>query len=70
MTQHDVVQGRDCSGCTLCCKLLTVEELNTPPLSWSGYHPDQRCSHTTRHAWHTKENRDELRRGPDSGRPR
>ena len=35
MTQQvDVVRGRDCSGCTLCCKLLGVEELNTPPLRW------------------------------------
>ena len=35
MTQQmDVVRGRGCSGCTLCCKLLGVEELNTPPLHW------------------------------------
>jgi hypothetical protein len=28
------VPGRDCKGCTLCCKLLSVEELNMPPLVW------------------------------------
>ena len=32
--QADIVPGRGCSGCTMCCKLLSVEELNTPPLSW------------------------------------
>ena len=30
----DVVPGRACGGCTLCCKLLSVEELETPPLAW------------------------------------
>ena len=35
MTQRvDVVPGRDCGGCTMCCKLLGVEELETPPLGW------------------------------------
>jgi hypothetical protein len=35
MTQQaDVVQGRSCGGCTLCCKLLRVEEIETPPLAW------------------------------------
>ncbi len=35
MTQQvDVVRGRDCRGCTMCCKLLSVEEISTPPLSW------------------------------------
>ena len=35
MTQQvDVVQGRNCGGCTLCCKLLSVEEIETPPLAW------------------------------------
>jgi hypothetical protein len=32
--QVDIVPGRGCSGCTMCCKLLSVEELSTPPLSW------------------------------------
>ena len=32
-----VVPGRNCSGCTLCCKLLSVAELDKPPLAW--------CSH-------------------------
>ena len=32
--QVNVVRGRDCGGCTLCCKLLAVEELETPPLRW------------------------------------
>jgi hypothetical protein len=32
--RSDVVRGRDCSGCTLCCKLLGVEEIGTPPLGW------------------------------------
>lgn len=30
----EVVPGRDCGGCTLCCKLLAVEELSSPPLGW------------------------------------
>jgi hypothetical protein len=35
MTQRtDVVRGRDCGGCTMCCKLLSVAELDTPPLTW------------------------------------
>jgi hypothetical protein len=35
MTQQvDIVPGRDCAGCTLCCKLLAVEELASPPLGW------------------------------------
>jgi hypothetical protein len=35
MTQRvDIVQDRSCGGCTMCCKLLSVEELSTPPLSW------------------------------------
>jgi hypothetical protein len=35
MTQQvDIVRGRDCGGCTMCCKLLSVEEIGTPPLSW------------------------------------
>jgi hypothetical protein len=35
MTQDvEVVPGRNCHGCTLCCKMLRVEELNKPPLTW------------------------------------
>lgn len=30
----DIVQGRECGSCTLCCKLLRVEELDTPPGQW------------------------------------
>ena len=30
----DVVEGRTCHGCTLCCKLLSIEELEKPPLTW------------------------------------
>jgi hypothetical protein len=30
----NVVRGRHCGGCTMCCKLLSVAELDTPPLSW------------------------------------
>lgn len=32
--QVDVVAGRDCRGCTMCCKLLSVEEIANPPMSW------------------------------------
>jgi len=31
-----VVQDRNCRGCTLCCKLLSVEELEKPPGVWCG----------------------------------
>jgi hypothetical protein len=35
MTQQaDIVPGRTCRGCTLCCKLLSIEELEKPPLTW------------------------------------
>jgi len=35
MTQGlDVVPGRNCNGCTMCCKMLSVAELDKPPLSW------------------------------------
>jgi hypothetical protein len=34
MTAGDIVPGRNCDGCTLCCKLLGVCELNLAPLSW------------------------------------
>ena len=31
MTQQaDIVPGRSCQGCTLCCKLLSIEELEKP----------------------------------------
>jgi hypothetical protein len=35
----DVVKGRDCSNCTMCCELLGVEELEMPP---SGQCPNCR----------------------------
>ncbi len=41
MTPREVVAGRDCANCTLCCKLLSVEELAKPPLGWC-----QHCSAT------------------------
>lgn len=31
---RQVLPSRNCSGCTLCCKLLGVEEIETPPLGW------------------------------------
>jgi hypothetical protein len=31
---RQVLPGRNCGGCTLCCKLLGVEEIETPPLGW------------------------------------
>lgn len=39
MTPREAVPGRDCANCTLCCKLLSVEELSKPPLQW--------CTHCT-----------------------
>jgi hypothetical protein len=32
--QVEVVRGRNCDGCTMCCKLLSVAELDKPPVSW------------------------------------
>jgi hypothetical protein len=32
--QANDVQRRNCHGCTLCCKLLSVEELDKAPLTW------------------------------------
>jgi hypothetical protein len=32
-----IVAGRSCAGCTMCCKLLSVEPLNKPRQQW--------CSH-------------------------
>ncbi len=29
-----IVSGRSCSGCTLCCKLLGIRELEKPRLTW------------------------------------
>ncbi len=28
------LQGRNCLGCTRCCELLSVAELDKPPVSW------------------------------------
>lgn len=33
------VEGRSCAGCTLCCKLLSISELNKPQQLW--------CEHCT-----------------------
>ena len=32
----DVVAGRNCDGCTMCCKLLGVAELDKGPGTWCG----------------------------------
>jgi len=32
--QVDVVPGRNCDGCTMCCKLLSVAELDKEPVTW------------------------------------
>jgi hypothetical protein len=34
MTAQSIVSGRNCDGCTLCCKLLGIAELDVPPVSW------------------------------------
>jgi hypothetical protein len=39
MGQADIVQGRNCDSCALCCKLLSVAELDKEPLDW--------CPHCT-----------------------
>ena len=31
------VYGRSCDGCTLCCKLLSIEEINKPRLKWCQF---------------------------------
>jgi hypothetical protein len=36
MAESLPVTGRGCRGCTLCCKLLGVEELEKPPSVWCG----------------------------------
>jgi len=30
----EIVEGRSCAGCTLCCKLLEIEELEKPEGKW------------------------------------
>ncbi|HJU32867.1 MAG TPA: hypothetical protein VJ740_15495 [Hyphomicrobiaceae bacterium] len=30
----ELVPGRSCAGCTMCCKLLAVHELDKTPLAW------------------------------------
>ena len=30
----DIVAGRSCAGCTMCCKLLSIESLDKPRLQW------------------------------------
>lgn len=32
-----IVAGRSCAGCTMCCKLLSVEPLNKPRQKWCGH---------------------------------
>ena len=29
-----IVEGRSCKGCTLCCKLLAISELEKPRATW------------------------------------
>lgn len=37
--QAELVPGRNCDGCALCCKLMSVAELDKAPLDW--------CRHCT-----------------------
>jgi hypothetical protein len=30
----ETIPGRNCSGCTMCCKLLDIPEINKPRLQW------------------------------------
>ena len=39
--QTELVPGRNCDGCALCCKLLSVAELDKQPVSW--------CPHCASH---------------------
>lgn len=32
-----IIDGRSCDGCTLCCKLLGIEELDKPQLKWCDH---------------------------------
>src|SRR5687767_4771453 len=32
-----IVAGRSCAGCTMCCKLLSVQSLNKPRQKWSNH---------------------------------
>ena len=32
--EANVVPGRSCEGCTICCKLFAVEQLAKPPVTW------------------------------------
>lgn len=34
MGDVSIAKGRSCDGCTLCCKLLSIEELSKPRLKW------------------------------------
>lgn len=40
-TSEELVEGRSCDGCTLCCKLLAVESLDKPRAVWCP-HCDQK----------------------------
>jgi hypothetical protein len=40
--ETDLVPGRSCEGCTLCCKLMEVEPLNKPRAEWCP-HCDQKA---------------------------
>ena len=34
LAQGQIIEGRSCDGCTLCCKLLSVEEIDKPQQHW------------------------------------
>ena len=33
----ELIAGRDCDGCTMCCKLLAIDVLNKPRGRWCGH---------------------------------
>ncbi len=36
-TDADLVAGRSCGSCTLCCKVMGIRELDKPRLTWCGH---------------------------------
>lgn len=43
MAALEVGQERDCNGCTVCCKLVQVEEIQKPQWKQCGFCADKRC---------------------------
>jgi hypothetical protein len=41
MTQEELLPRRNCDGCAMCCKLLSIEELDKPLVQW--------CPHCVKH---------------------